>query len=174
VSIDFGSYQAKNVPKTEKDSLIQMFAQQFVSNAESTIMTIPTIDSVLVYTDSSIVKSIPINSETNINGQKVQVNTKNSVLKDGLSYSIGKDGQISESERDVLTFKPLGKTERILNYECELWVSEDGTMKVWATKKLPFLLSPGFKMPKSIGGVLKLELNEDNSQIISEIQQIKL
>ncbi len=174
LSFDISSYEIKNPPKTKEDSILLMVAKQMASNTESQTLTIPTIDSVFVYADSSVVVSTPVNNQTYFQGQKIEVNTKNSVLKNGYSYSFNKDGEITISERQLLEFRPLNEKEKVLDHECELWISIDSTIKVWISKKLPFLLSPGFKIPSQLGGVLKLELNERNTQIISEIQEIKL
>ena len=100
------------VPKTKQDSILHEFTKDMIGEMSKTAFTIVLSDSVLVYSDSTVIKSRPAAGQGNfLNTTTIDINNSELILKNGLLYDI--KGKLIEAENpESNLFYLTGKKEK--------------------------------------------------------------
>lgn len=72
------------------------------------------------------------------------------------------------------TFVKSGRTQKILQYNCEEYASADSTATIWVTTALPTYINPGIRAGKIPGAILAFEKKEGGAIIKSTIKEIRI
>jgi hypothetical protein len=115
-----------------------------------------------------------LTQESNFYGGNVKYNIRKTVFKNGNFYSSDENSKANVDENTRKNkFIPLSLSEKIAGYNASSYISEDGSIKLWATKELPSLLNPGIYTATDVGGILKYEIKDSSGSTTSVLEYVQ-
>lgn len=159
--------------KSKEDSLLLEFSRQFIDNMGEQNILVKMIDSVAVFSDSTIIVSRVLSAQSDFPNSYYKAKGATVVLKKNKLFTKENDGNLKlvETHRNT-AFQKTNESETILGYSTVEYINLDSTIKIWCSKKLPNLFNPGVLVDNQKGGILKYEIVEENQKVTSIVDKI--
>lgn len=139
--------------------LAKEMAEGALTNMAGSPIMLQFVDSLVVFSDSTTCFQLPCNSSSSGTGVRLRVKPTQTVITQDSYYSLTPVGGGTRKQRPIATLVKTDTAERVLDYECELYRSEDAKLKVWICKAMPSSINGGLPLKIAEGAVLKYELH---------------